>query len=865
MGTWRRPDLALRQRPVVRKALHRRGRHGAPGRVLWILRWRLAVAIIVMAAGLALLLVSDRIPLSAVPLVASVLVAVAIVLMRSYLLHRLTYEGGAVRVVPHDENQSLGEPGVETLTALLSTRLARLHISPPAPLPQSIPATRPINAIAVAGSAGADAFLDLVLGVVSQIRPSHAIEMNVGFSIDRASGRCSATAELSFLATRRHEECVGTGSTWGQAIDSVAARAAVMILPVTRSWGQEPWKGWRNDDLPSELLLSYERANDLVAKGRLDEALGQYYQALRIDPKNLAIRIELGLLKESMGLHIDALADYLDVYGVACGGTRTPIDRFALTPTTTTGLYRMANVLGRAGELTRQWFSSNDPRRAVHQRDLRRDIRRGLVAVFGAGADDGDSRWTIPYFPDPAIRGERGEKYLLGRALGHDGVGRPAGLTSEEDDNARRLLERYFGALSAAALEQLAISLDSASGDAGWYGESHRTMTPAAVRVARVWVRGRLSRTLLSGETLADLPLRPEDVALSLAQAVGNGKSTNSGTLAAGTASHKTTAGERWLVHYNTACTYAVLLQRRSSNYSSGLAPWAPSDGCDESSREGLVAEALNQLERSASSMPPGTLASVRNWILFEDPDLHALRREPGFVDFESRWFPSPVSPRNRGATVARYVAAKYVRRLVYRAAELQSARWSSLDGSELDGAEWETMFKSDTAVWEALSELIESPRDWNTRVRFIELVEAEADPASQGVGTREPFEDTDAEALDPASAEGALDRAIALYLQQDRHDLRSLHAWARMVAEDGHAWERLCGKSRKTDLGARFHQKAVERSDLWRQVREFLRARPGERLERRKLLKAERRSGTGDRPRSKTDSSERRDRRESR
>ena len=66
--------------------------------------------------------------------------------------------------------------------------------------------------------------------------------------------------------------------------------------------------GGRADDTGAR--RRYVRAQRLSANGRYDEALWHYYRALREDPTNFDLRVQIGLLQEQLGLWLDALETY---------------------------------------------------------------------------------------------------------------------------------------------------------------------------------------------------------------------------------------------------------------------------------------------------------------------------------------------------------------------------------------------------------------------------------------------------------------------------------------------------------------------------------------------------------------------------
>jgi hypothetical protein len=98
----------------------------------------------------------------------------------------------------------------------------------------------------------------------------------------------------------------------------------------------------------------------------------------------------------------------------------------------------------------------------------------------------------------------------------------------------------------------------------------------------------------------------------------------------------------QWHEHYNAACLYAIPLHPRF-----GAVP-----GLGSQARDGLRAKlarrAVSRLERATACAERDFVASRRDWVLEEDPDLAGLRREPEFKGFVARYFPTADPPATR-------------------------------------------------------------------------------------------------------------------------------------------------------------------------------------------------------------------------
>ena len=85
----------------------------------------------------------------------------------------------------------------------------------------------------------------------------------------------------------------------------------------------------------------------------------------------------------------------------------------------------------------------------------------------------------------------------------------------------------------------------------------------------------------------------------------------------------------RWQEHYNAACVYSLPL----------LLDEAHRPGRRESAI--LASLAVQHLEEATACADSGYVASRRDWVLSDDPDLDGLRAETSFKRYEANFFPS--------------------------------------------------------------------------------------------------------------------------------------------------------------------------------------------------------------------------------
>ena len=256
--------------------------------------------------------------------------------------------------------------------------------------------------------------LGSLMGLVRVAVPTHAYVVK-GRS-RRATSRAASVRPCTWCACpARAARPARSGTRAGKA-RSARSRPRHRFDPARTRLCSSPWSGWRGYRLPSDLLHAYERGAELEDARRYDEALDRYYAALREDPMNIALRLQIGFLQEKLALFLDALATYESILEVARPGENTleavapeltsgqpgpptpdqlvirrkrrdPLRRFYRSPARRdrdrillVAQYRRAILLA-GQELPRQWRQLADP-----SGPTRRDIQRRSCANSCADA-----------------------------------------------------------------------------------------------------------------------------------------------------------------------------------------------------------------------------------------------------------------------------------------------------------------------------------------------------------------------------------------------------------------------------------------------------------------------------------------------
>ena len=143
--------------------------------------------------------------------------------------------------------------------------------------------------------------------------------MTTGYEVSAELQRTSGTRRLRHgVQVRPSPPDLRSGPRSGaRDWDETARRAAdvvgAYILTRTAMCRRGPWSAWRGRRLNPDLLRAYQDGQTCVQERRYEEALEHYYRALKLDPLNIPIRIEVCQLREKLGNYLAALVGYVDL------------------------------------------------------------------------------------------------------------------------------------------------------------------------------------------------------------------------------------------------------------------------------------------------------------------------------------------------------------------------------------------------------------------------------------------------------------------------------------------------------------------------------------------------------------------------
>jgi hypothetical protein len=586
--------------------------------------------------------------------------------VRHLILHWLAWWPGPIDVTTFTAVTPITDANAEQLTLVFRQRLMALHLQSPTPVPG---AAGDGDFLDVLGRNGLDARnpLATLIGLLRAAKPTHAYEVR-GVLIERAEiPRYGVAVRVLRLPSDGTPPTTVWGETWDIALRKAADEATSMILPQTRLC-RAPFGAWRGHVLPPGLLHAFEEGARLERERRYDEALATYWRAVELDPLNMVLRLRVGQLQERLGLYLDAFATY---WGMSV--TSQPP--------------RPANPLrGRRGHLERD--------RALLSARYRRNVLLGGRVLA--------KQWmTVPEEKRRATRRDEQREHLR-RCL------RPL-LKEELEDfgearveqalaDAERIEPAHFFELRTLFAEYAL--KDSARMRDELRRRDRSTLTAETVQLTELcislrlaWVR-HTSAQLENRPSPVQWPPSPSDVETRICRIGRHGP-------------------WRWHEHYNAACAYALPLLDQTLE-----------------DADTLAGHAVDQLKRATACADSDYIASRRDWVLSEDPDLKGLRGRHQFEEFQFLYLPSDRPVRCRPRNVQQLESSRYVRDLLVATAGrwLQAWRAQSRQAAAApDTAVVRAWFDDERRAWDGLRQVALNCRHVRTRFELIDALRAGA------------------------------------------------------------------------------------------------------------------------------------------
>jgi tetratricopeptide (TPR) repeat protein len=592
------------------------------------------------------------------------------------------------------------------VTARFRDSLSLLRLDSAVPSPGATPEASFLDVLSSGGVSSSD-ILRTLLTLLRASWPTHAFAVE-GLIQQRDEPKGCG---IAVHAVRLPGEPAGLvevwEADWEKAAQSAADGAVAALLPRTR-YCRGPWAAWQGFRAPRELFTAYREAASLVGERRYDEALGCYREALSRDPTNLTIALQLGQLQEKIGLFIGALTTYQRILALDNPGAE-PIPR---------GLYRRA--------ARREW-----------ERSVRLARYRQIV-LLGQGTLVRE--WCGVFPGDPENYRQRLRDHFREEL---------EPLTFPRNDPVA-------DAISDAIVELIEVTT---SGDDEKVAKVQQALMPAVYQAAYELQRS-LSRLELRPW---QQPLSRRTVGLTLASQRTRARLADAGAREPDRSRHLPKQLDRdarwagwrpglwagwrppllrrwtWQQQYNAACLYAIPLALELDAKAAGAARRPASAWkLDPTTANALARRAVSRLERAAARADSEFVATRRDWVLKEDPDLRGLRDRPEFKTFVDDYFPTRENPADLifGETAGPAVCLPLARRSRARTVQTEythhllgavAGRWHELwhqRASQETIVDPHTLLRwwsEESDIWSLFGEVATQRYDWLRRQRLLQ------------------------------------------------------------------------------------------------------------------------------------------------
>ena len=570
---------------------------------------------------------------------------------RNLMLLWLAWRPGSIQVSEFTVGSPLSEANAEQLTMLFRRRLATLQIQSPTPMPGAAGASDFLDVLD-RGTADSRNLLGTLVTLLRAARPTHAYEVR-GVLLEREGTEpCGVAIEVVRLPSEGLAATTMWDETWECVLRRAADEATAAILPQTRAC-RAPWGVWRGYRMPGRLLHAYEEGTRLEQERRYDEALHAYYEALKDDPINAVLRLRVGQLQERLGLFLDAFATYSGINaGDRPSRARRPSRMYSIAGrreqrrAKVSARYRR-NVLLGGHVLTEQWRKfADDPDHPSARDEHRRRLRQCLRSHLKRELDASDSAFSVEKLLEEP---EKGNKKLY------------------------RALRKAFAELalrdSQALREEIRVNVF----------DRRATLTPATVRLTEECIELRLRYVRFKSRECG--VTWPPTVA-QLDERIAGIESERR---------RRRRPFGRWHEQYNAACLYALPLLV---------------EGLSVTEADEFAESAVARLEAAMAHADSAYIASRRDWLVGEDPDLRGLRATRQFAEFEVMHLPSASITPRRPANVQQLESSRYMRSLLTTAAEQWRAVWRERRAAINGGPDLQHLlewFGDELRAWEAI------------------------------------------------------------------------------------------------------------------------------------------------------------------
>ncbi|MER7535913.1 hypothetical protein ABTX77_14165 [Streptomyces sp. NPDC097704] len=638
------------------------------------------------------------------------------------------------------------DPGIEAerLTTHFREALAEVSLEAPSPMPggsQQIDFVEVLNSPTL-DSGTSPASLMAALGrLLSLTHVSYSYQVN-GVLYRSPEGTCSVTVQVIVLPKWASQSITCTAPTFEAAVKSAAYEVCAFILPLTRLVEKPPWSAWHGLAIPHGLFRDVQEAQKCKFSRRYDEALGKYFEAIAQDPHNPFLRLEVGFIQEQLGLCLDALMTYQDIIKL---GLNRDVERLAWIRGTPayfrkigvrknwwraallTARYRQAILLGMGEQLIDDWCSCNRRPIGKSKRDAElRRLQNRILQMFEE-YESGFAEHLRDHGDKAGAEGKDGIRELLVRNFTKTPKGRDGKLLVQEffqfvgQVKAQDLRRAYrFRRIPGGTVSRVALRLMLV------WTPARRCWTRAARRKSGVCEE--LSELKYSRVYVGSCLARPrKSTAQVLVRATGREwkwpMSARHIQREISFACFRVVPFRRtpWHDFYYSACIFAI-----------GLLPLPFEKGRSariEGDEISLAKQAVKYLDRACRRADSSSIASMRSWVVAEDPDLVALRTSSEFAAWEDEHYPLKNPAFLRPVSVHDLELIKYQHDLVKKVAGLMVQIWErrkrDLSNSRLDAGEVQRQWLDEEgSTWRMTRDFAVDQHHWQTRFDFIRAVQ---------------------------------------------------------------------------------------------------------------------------------------------
>ena len=416
-----------------------------------------------------------------------------------------------------------------------------------------------------------------------------------------------------------------------------------------------------------------------------------------------------------MGLSIDAVATYAAARKIASETSRALYGVFrSLRNRKASGriaTYRLA-VLLAGKQFADQWRRCDKATLRGEQRDrMRRRLKPELIRLLDDHQLIGQPMHFVPRRPNVPVRFDPPVWFYFHEVARDDVRGPPPWTESaieallddgQDEDQGAFALRNVLAYLTERMLERVGSKLRRPWVPSSWLSPLAVDLTIDWVNLRHDWLKQKLQRP--ADELQGLWPPNPDDLAKRIP--VSRLFST-------------------WTERYNAACLYAVPLM---------VDQLGETPTITRTRRRELSELAVAQLERAMSSAPSAFVASRRDWVLSEDPDLIALRRTDEFKHFEAIYFPLATRTPFRPDEVNRWEQIRYTHDILAESARRWERVWrqrrnerdltdpaTMLDWYGSEEEAWGLVYSlsREWGHWRVRHELIQRMSDWGAAYGF--------------------------------------------------------------------------------------------------------------------------------------------------